>query len=79
MPSNKKFLKLAHRIAVRDRPSFDELLEYEKKKRIRTKEKVNFTVDKSVAQSFRRHCSRHGYNMSAKIEKAMEKMLEEEK
>ncbi|MBW2967082.1 hypothetical protein KY362_01205 [Candidatus Woesearchaeota archaeon] len=73
MPS--KIQEIAHKIAVRDRAIFDELVEFEKKKRIRSKEKMNFTVDKVVASRFKKHCRKEGYNMSALVEKAMRDML----
>lgn len=77
MKPHKRFLELAHKIVIRDRAIYDELLEYEKKKRIRTKEKVNFTVDKAVVANFKKFCRRKGFNMSAKIEKAMRDMTED--
>lgn len=74
--SSNKFQKLAHKIAVRDRATFDVLMDFEKTKKIRTKERLNFTIDKATAEKFRKYCKKHRYNMSAKIEDYMEKMIE---
>lgn len=79
MPSNKKTIsELAKEIVVKDKAMFDTLLEFEQTKQIRTKERLNFTIDKSLAAQFKKFCRAHSYNMSAKIEKAMEEMLKEE-
>jgi len=67
-----KFVELAHRIAVRDKAVFDALLEFEKTKKMQTKTRLNFTIDRSIASEFRRVCNREGYNMSARIEKMMD-------
>ena len=75
MQSNK-FLKIAEKIAVKDKALFDTLIEFEKTKKIRTKERLNFTIDKSVAERFKKFCRDKGYNMSAKIEQAMRDMTE---
>lgn len=77
MQSND-FIKRAKRIAERDKEVFDSLIEFEKTKRVRTKEHVNFTIDRNVASHFKKFCKNHGYNMSAKIEQAMKKIIEEE-
>ncbi len=77
MPSNQgnKFLETADRI-LREKPEmFEALMEYERTKRIRTKERVNFTIDRTVSSNFRKFCREHGYNMSAKIEQTMREML----
>lgn len=75
MPSNK-FIAIAKKIAKKDKMVFDTLMEFEKTKKIRTKTRLNFTIDKNAAQKFRKYCRQHGYNMSAKIEECMEKMIE---
>lgn len=78
MQLNKTILDLAKEIVVKDKAMFDTLLEFEKTKQIRTKERLNFTIDKSLAAQFKKFCRQHSYNMSAKIEKAMEEMLKKE-
>jgi len=75
MPSNK-FLKLARKIAERDKDIFDSLIEFERTKRMRSKTRLNFTIDKGVASNFKKYCRGKGFNMSAKIEKAMNEMIE---
>jgi hypothetical protein len=75
MQSNK-FLKIARNIAQRDKALFDTLIEFEKTKRIRTKTRLNFTIDRSLASRFKSFCREKGFNMSAKIEQAIEKLVE---
>jgi len=78
MQSNK-FMKIAKEIAKKDGPMFDTLMEFEKTKKIRTKARLNFTIDKTVAAEFKRFCRENNYNMSAKLEQAMRKMMEKTK
>jgi len=78
MQSNK-FLNIAKDIARKNRPLFDTLLEFERTKKIRTKMRLNFSIDKSTAQRFRRFCREKRYNMSAKIEQAMKEFIEKDK
>jgi len=77
MQFSEKFSKLADKIVKRDKAVFDELEQFERTKQIRTKEKLNFTIDKVVASRFRKVCRQKGYNMSAKIENAMRAIVEE--
>ena len=76
--TNDKFIEKAREIALRDKPLFDSLIEFEKTKRLRTKTRLNFTIDRSLASRFKKICDRKGYSMSAKIEKLMEKLVAEE-
>lgn len=78
MQSNK-FLKIARGIVKRKPEVFETLMEFEKTKKIRTKTRLNFTIDKSTAFRFRKFCREKGYNMSSKIEQAMNEMMEKEK
>ncbi len=75
MPS--ELVKLAKKIAKRDKEFFDSLIEFETTKKLETKARLNFTIDKSIASRFRKYCRSKGYNMSAKLERAMEKIIEE--
>jgi len=70
-----KFIKIAEKIAERDKAVFDTLIEFEKTKRIRTKERLNFTIDKNLASQFKKMCREKSYNMSSKIEQAMKEIL----
>ena len=74
--SSNRFLKIADRLAVEHKEIYDTLLEFEKTGKIRTKVKLNFTINKAVASRFKKFCLDHGYNMSAKIEKAINRLLE---
>jgi hypothetical protein len=78
MQSNK-FLQTAKKIAKRDSAVFDTLMEFEKTKKIRSKTRLNFTIDKPVAMNFRKLCRDQGYNMSAKIEQAIKGIIAEDK
>ena len=73
--SSNKFHEIAKSIVRNDRELFNTLLEFEKTKKIRSKTKLNFTIDKSLASNFKKFCKEKGYNMSAKIEKAMEEII----
>ena len=73
--TSHKFQEIAKKVAKRDKAVFDELIHYENTGSVRTKERLNFTVDKSIAKKFRRHCKEQGYNMSAKIEQAMQQIM----
>ncbi len=77
MQSNK-FLEIAKNITKKDKEMFDTLIEFEKTKKIRTKTRLDFTIDRSIASRFKKFCKDKGYNMSAKIEQAMKDMLEKE-
>lgn len=77
--SSNKFLSKAHEIAKRDAVVFDNLMDFERTKKIRTKFRLNFTIDKSVALSFRRYCREKGYNMSAKVEQALKEIVSKKK
>lgn len=70
------FLQTAKKLVIRDKAVFDTLLEFEKTKKIKTKERLNFTIDKSIASRFKKFCREKGYNMSAKIEQAMREIIE---
>ncbi len=76
MPS-PEFQELAHKIAEENKPTFDALIEYEQTKRLRTKERVNFTIDKNVTAKFRKFCKEHGYSMSAKVEQALRELMKQ--
>jgi hypothetical protein len=73
--SSKKIIEIAKKIVRRDRQVFDNLMEFERTKKIRTKARLNFTIDKSIADKFRRYSREKGYNMSAKVEQAIEEMM----
>ena len=73
MQSNR-LLKIAKNIAKRDKEVFDTLMEFEKTGKIRTKTRLNFTIDKGVAEKFRKYCRNHRINMSAKVEEMLEKL-----
>ncbi len=75
MPSNN-FLQTAKKIASGNPELFNTLMEFEKKKQIATKTRLNFTIDKSVASNFKKFCREHGYNMSAKVEQAMKQAVD---
>jgi len=75
--ASTRFLKIAKKIVKRDKEVFDYLIEFEKTKKINTKTRLNFTIDKSIAFRFKKYCRNKGYNMSAKIEQAINKIIEQ--
>lgn len=77
MPSNR-LLKIAKDIVCKDRELFDALMEFEQTKKVRTKVRLNFTIDKNTALRFKRFSRAKGYNMSSKIEHAMLDMINSE-
>jgi hypothetical protein len=72
---SSKFVNLAKKIVKRDPEVFETLMEFEKTKRMRTKTRLNFTIDNSVTVKFKKYCRDHGYNMSAKVEQMMREMV----
>jgi post-segregation antitoxin (ccd killing protein) len=78
MQSQNKFKELARDIARKDKATFETLMEFERTKKIRTKTRLNFTIDRSLAARFKRLCTEKNYNMSAKIETAIKEMLSKE-
>ncbi len=77
--SSNDFLKVAKNVARKDKAVFEALMEFEKTHKIRTKERVNFTIDKNIISQFRKFCRNKGYNMSAKIEQAIRDVMKKEK
>jgi hypothetical protein len=73
--SSDRFIKLAKEITERDKPLFDALIEFEKTGKIRSKTRMNFTIDKSIAENFKKHSREKGYNMSKKIEQSMRELI----
>jgi hypothetical protein len=65
----------AKEIVRRDAVVFDTLMEFERTKRIRTKVRLNFTIDRTIASGFKRFCKRNGYNMSSRVEDAIKSLL----
>ncbi len=77
MQSNR-FLKIAKEIVKKNPELFDTLMEFEKTRKIRTKTRLNFTIDKNTASLFKKFCREKGYNMSAKMEQAIRNILRQE-
>jgi len=75
MPSSK-IQRIAKKIVNNNPELFKSLMEFEDTKKIRTKKRLNFTIDKSIASKFQKYCRNNGYNMSAKVEQMMKKTLE---
>lgn len=74
---SNKFIETARRIARADKEVFDTLIEFEQTKKLRTKTRLNFTIDKAVASHFKKYCKDKCYNMSAKVEQAMRDMTKQ--
>lgn len=76
MPS--EIIKLARKIAKRDKATFDSLIEFENLGRLNNKERMNFTIDKSLASRFKRICRNKGYSMSHQVEEAIRNIVVKE-
>lgn len=55
--------------------ALEELDRTGKLRKVRYKERVNFTIDELILNEFRKYCEREGYKMSTIIEKLIEKEL----
>ena len=75
MAQSNKFLEKAKEVVKRDSAVFDTLTEFEETKKIRSKTRLNFTIDRAIAMNFKKSCREKGYNMSAKIEQAMRDII----
>ena len=79
-PTNKAIVSSAKK-AIREKPEiFEALLEFERTKKlpkINYKERANFTLDAKLLKRFREYCKKQGYNMSAKVEKAIRQEMGE--
>lgn len=77
MPSSK--LVRYAKEAVKEHPEvFEALLEYERTGKLpkpNPKERANFTIDAKLLRAYRSYCRKHGYTMSARIEKSIEQEL----
>ena len=66
--------------AIREHPEmFEALLEFERTGKLQKpikKERANFTINEKLLRKFRQYCKEHGYKMSSRIEKFIEKELE---
>ena len=79
MLSGKELVRLAKE-AHREHPeAFEALMEYERTGKLlkpNPKTRANFTLDAKLLQQFRSYCQRHGYKMSAVLEKSIEAFLQ---
>ena len=76
--SSSKFLEIADRIAKEDKELFNSLIEFEKTGKIRTKTRMNFTINRVLAEKFKKFYRNNGYNMSAKIEQSIRELIEKD-
>lgn len=60
--------KIAKKILKENPEVFESLMEFERTQRVATKERANFTIDKTLLNKFRNYCKSKGYNMSALVE-----------
>jgi len=74
MQSNK-VIRTAKKVVKDRKEMFEALMEFERTNKIKTKMRLNFTIDKDLASRFRKFCKSKRYNMSAKIEEAMENIM----
>lgn len=72
--SSKKFNKIAKRVIKENREVFKALEEFDKTKKLITKIRMTFTIDKDIARDFKDICRKKGYNMSRKVEQFMKRL-----
>ena len=72
---SRKLLKIAKKIVKHRR----DYRRRQAKKSNSTKTRLNFTIDKAIAAQFKNFCKEEGYNMSAKIEKAIKDIITKDK
>lgn len=69
--AESEFVKTFREIYKEYPEVFDALEEYDrtrKLRKIRYKERANFTIDARILRNFRAYCKIHGYNMSRLLE-----------
>jgi hypothetical protein len=75
MVSQKKIDEIARKHST----ALKALEEFEKTGRIVLKTRMNFTIDREIAKKFKEACRKHRYNMSQKVQEAMEQIVERDK
>tara|TARA_Y100000310_G_C20522556_1_gene734395 strand:+ start:38 stop:277 length:240 start_codon:yes stop_codon:yes gene_type:complete len=67
--------------AVKEHPElFEALMEYERTGKLpkpNPKERANFTIDSKLLRKYREYCKKHCYKMSSRIEKFIERDIQE--
>lgn len=72
--SSKKITKLVHQ----NSDLLEALAEFDRTgqlRKVKVKERVNFTLDAELMRRFRSHCQEHNLKMSNVLEKALKKEL----
>jgi len=72
---SQEAIKKAIKIIKEHPGAFKALEEFEKTGKLITKTRMNFTIDREIAREFKDFCKKKGYNMSAKIEEYMKKII----
>ncbi len=73
--SSKKITKLVHQ----NSDLLEALAEFDRTgqlRKVRVKERVNFTIDAELMRKLRSYCQKHGVKMSNVLEKMLKKELE---
>jgi hypothetical protein len=82
MLSGKKLLKNVDIVLAKYPEIFDALEEYDRThrlKKIKFKERANFTIDSNLLNEFRKYCQSNSMKMSTKIEKLIKNELKKPK
>ena len=75
----KKFDEIVKKVLKENKDLFETIMQTKETKKTTTKTRLNFTIDSIIAIKFKKFCKEKGYNMSAKIEQAMENLINEKK
>ena len=79
MPSSE-IVEMAKKAARENPEAFEALLEFErtgKLRKLKYKERVNFTIDTEIMRKFRSYCKRKGFKMSTLLENLIMKNIGE--
>ena len=70
-----EFQKRIKKIIKQHASVFKALEEFEKTGEMRTKKRMNFTIDRELSKQFREYCSKNNINMSKYIENCIKKVV----
>lgn len=70
-----EFQKRIKKIIKEHASVFKALEEFEKTGELKTKKRMNFTIDRELSKQFREYCNKHNINMSKFIEESIRKTI----
>lgn len=70
-----EFQKRIRKIIKKHTSVFKALEEFEKTGELKTKKRMNFTIDRELSKQFREYCNKNKINMSKIIEDCIKKII----